>query len=159
MLYLLFRKKKKLIPLTKYTLMQSNIHVTHCNFHGYKITSQLYTINLSQITFLQTIISVGLICLLPAYLVEMSLGYKLSIHIPFLLTLGYVVLFPGLTSFFFWIKGISIIGSNRAGIFLHLMPIFSASMAIMIFEEKFMIFHIIGAAAIITGIILSTIRT
>lgn len=112
--------------------------------------------NLSQITFLQTIISVGLICLIPAYLVEMSLGYKLSIHIPFFLTLGYVVLFPGLTSFFFWIKGISIIGSNRAGIFLHLMPIFSALMAIMIFKEKFMIFHIIGAAAIIIGIILSS---
>jgi len=74
---------------------------------------------------------------------------------PFLLTLGYVVLFPGLASFFFWIKGISIIGSNRSGIFLHLMPIFSTLMAIIIFKEKFMTFHLIGTVFIITGIILS----
>ena len=111
---------------------------------------------LSQISLLQTIISAGLILLLPAYLIEMALGYRLNIHLPFILTLSYVVLFPGLASFFFWIKGISIIGSNRAGIFLHLMPIFSTIMAILIFKEKFMTFHLVGALLIITGIILSS---
>ena len=111
---------------------------------------------LSRIAFLQTIITAGLIFLLPAYFIEIMLGYKLNIHIPFLLTLSYVVLFPGLASFFFWIKGISIIGSNRSGIFLHLMPIFSTLMAIIIFKEKFMNFHLIGAVFIITGIVLST---
>ena len=111
---------------------------------------------LSHIAFLQTIITAGLIFLLPAYFLEIVLGHKLNIHIPFLLTLGYVVLFPGLASFFFWIKGISIIGSNRSGIVLHLMPIFSTLMAIVIFKEKFMNFHLIGAIFIIMGIILST---
>ena len=48
------------------------------------------------------------------------------------------------------------IGSNRAGIFLHIMPIFSTIMAILIFKEKFMFFHLIGAALIITGIVLSS---
>ncbi len=113
---------------------------------------------LSQISLLQTIISAGLILLLPAYLIEMALGYRANIHLPFILTLTYVVLFPGLASFFFWIKGISIIGSNRSGIFLHLMPIFSTIMAMLIFKEKFMTFHLIGAILIITGIILSSKR-
>ena len=111
---------------------------------------------LSQISLLQTIISAGLILLLPAYLIEMALGYRVNIHLPFILTLSYVVLFPGLASFFFWIKGISIIGSNRSGIFLHLMPIFSTVMAILIFNEKFMDFHLIGATLIIAGIVLSS---
>ena len=113
---------------------------------------------LSQISLLQTIISAGLILLLPAYLIEMALGYRVNIHLPFILTLTYVVLFPGLASFFFWIKGISIIGSNRSGVFLHLMPIFSTIMAMLIFKEKFMTFHLIGAILIITGIILSSKR-
>ena len=112
---------------------------------------------LSNISFLQTIITAGLILLLPAYLIEMSLGYKVKINLPFLLTLSYVVLFPGLTSFFFWIKGISIIGSNRSGIILHLMPIFSTLMAILIFGEKFMGYHLLGAVFIIAGILLSSI--
>jgi len=110
---------------------------------------------LSQLSLLQTIISAGLIFLLPTYLIELALGYKASIHLPFVLTLTYVVIFPGLASFIFWIKGISIIGSNRSGIFLHLMPIFSTILAIIIFKEKFMTYHLIGAILIITGIYLS----
>ncbi len=113
---------------------------------------------LSQISLLQVIISSGLILLLPAYLIEMSLGYRASINLPFILTLSYVVIFPGLASFIFWIKGIAIIGSNRSGIFLHLMSIFSTTLAILIFKEKFMFFHLIGASFIIAGIILSSRR-
>ena len=112
--------------------------------------------DLSHISFLQTIITAGLIFLLPAYLIEIALGYRLNIHIPFILTLSYVVLFPGLASFFFWIKGISIVGSNRSAIFLHMMPIFSTLMAILIFKEKFMTYHFIGAMLIIAGIVLSS---
>ena len=111
---------------------------------------------LSQLSLLEVIISAGLILLVPAYLIEMSLGYKLNINLPFVLTLSYVVLFPGLASFICWIKGISIIGSNRSGIFLHLMPIFSTVLAILIFKEKFMNFHLFGAAFIIGGIFLSS---
>ena len=113
-------------------------------------------LELSQLSLLQTIISAGLVFLLPAYLIELALGYKANIHLPFILTLTYVVLFPGLASFIFWIKGISIIGSNRAGIFLHLIPIFSTIFAIIIFKEKFMLYHLIGAMLIISGIILSS---
>ena len=113
-------------------------------------------LELSQLSLLQTIISTGLVFLLPAYLIELALGYKANIHLPFILTITYVVLFPGLASFILWIKGISIIGSNRAGIFLHLIPIFSTIFAIIIFKEKFMLYHLIGAILIISGIILSS---
>ena len=114
---------------------------------------------LSNISLLQTIITAGLILLFPAYIIEMLLDHRVNINLPFILTLSYVVLFPGLASFFFWIKGISIIGSNRSGIFLHLMPIFSTIMAILIFNEKFMGFHLIGAILIVTGIVLSSKKT
>ena len=112
--------------------------------------------DLSQASLLEVIISAGLILLLPAYIIEMSLGFKLNINMPFILTLGYVVLFPGLASFICWIKGIAIIGSNRSGIFLHLMPIFSTALAILIFKENFMNFHLFGAIFIIIGIFLSS---
>ena len=113
-------------------------------------------IELSQASLLEVIISAGLILLLPAYLIEMSLGFNLNINLPFILTLSYVVLFPGLASFICWIKGIALIGSNRSGIFLHLMPIFSTVLAILIFKEQFMKFHLFGALFIIGGIFLSS---
>ena len=85
----------------------------------------------------------------------MYLGNVIVLGMPFILTLTYVVFFPGLASFIFWIKGISIIGANRAGIFLHLMPIIGAVMAMVIFNEKFMFYHILGAIFIVAGITLS----
>ena len=85
----------------------------------------------------------------------MNMGNVNKLGKPFYLTLTYVVLFPGLASFFFWIKGIGIIGANRAGAFLHLMPIFGAIMAIIILKEEFMYYHLVGSIFIIVGISLS----
>ena len=110
---------------------------------------------ISQISLLEVVIICGLIFLAPIYFIEMSMGKLIILEKPFYLTLAYVVIFPGLAAFFFWIKGISIIGANRAGIFLHLMPIFGAIMAMVIFDEKFMYYHFLGAIFIIAGITLS----
>jgi len=113
-------------------------------------------LELSQLSLLQVIISSGLIFLLPIYIIEMNQGRIVTLELSFILTLIYVVLFPGLASFICWIKGIGLIGANRSGIFLHLMPIFSTIMAILIFNEKFMIYHLVGVILIISGIILSS---
>ena len=113
------------------------------------------TYEISQITLLEVVIVTGLIFLIPIYILEMNFGNQIVVGKPFVLTLSYVVLFPGLAAFFFWIKGISIIGANRAGIFLHLMPIMGAVMAMIIFDEKFMFYHVWGAIFIVAGITLS----
>ncbi len=113
------------------------------------------TYEISQIALLEVIIICGLLFLIPVYFIEMSLGNSITIGKPFILTLTYVVLFPGILAFLFWIKGIAIIGPNRAGVFLHLMPIFGALMAMIIFGEKFMFYHFLGAIFIIAGITLS----
>jgi len=113
------------------------------------------TYEISQITLLEVVIITGLLFLIPIYILETKLGSALVLNKPFILTLSYVVIFPGLAAFFFWIKGISIIGANRAGIFLHLMPIFGSLMAIILFDEKFMFYHLLGAIFIVAGITLS----
>ena len=115
-------------------------------------------LEISQITLLQVVIIFGLIFLTPIYIAELSRGNYIVLEMPFFLTLTYVVIFPGLLSFLFWIKGISIIGANRSGIFLHLMPIFGSIFAILIFNEKIMIYHLIGALFIIVGIKISNMK-
>ena len=110
---------------------------------------------ISQLSLLQVVMSFGLIFLIPVYFIEYQLGFRITLEKPFILILSYVVLLPGLASFILWIKGISIIGANRSGVFLHLMPIMSAIMAMIIFNEKFMFYHMLGACFIITGILLS----
>ena len=83
------------------------------------------------------------------------MGYIIRLDKSFILILSYVVLLPGLASFVLWIKGISLIGVNRSGVFLHLMPVLSAIMAMIFFNEKFMFYHVLGAIFILIGIFLS----
>ena len=110
---------------------------------------------ISQLATLEIIIICGFMFLTPIYFIEMFLGNKIVLGLPFIFTLSYVVLFPGIFAFLFWIKGINIIGANRSGVFLHLMTIFGALMAILILGEKFMFYHFLGAIFIIAGITLS----
>ena len=110
---------------------------------------------LSQLTLLEVVISFGFIFLIPIYFIEYQMGYTINPDKNFFMILFYVVLFPGLASFIFWIKGVSLIGANRSGVFLHMMPILSAIMAIIIFDEKFMFYHMLGAIFILIGILLS----
>ncbi len=110
---------------------------------------------MSQITLLNVVIGFGVIILIPFYFIDLKLGNQIKLDIPFLLILTYVIFFPGLISFFFWIKGVGLIGANRSGVYLHLMPILGAIMAMIIFKEKIMFYHFLGAIFIISGIVLS----
>ena len=114
---------------------------------------------LSQLTLLEVVISFGFLFLIPIYFMEYQMGFRIELDINFIMVLSYVVLLPGLASFIFWIKGISLIGANRSGVFLHMMPILSAIMAMIIFNEKFMFYHMLGAIFILTGILLSNRKT
>ena len=110
---------------------------------------------LSQITLLQVVIGFGVIILIPFYFIDINIGNEIKFDMPFFLILTYVIFFPGLISFFLWIKGVGLIGANRAGVYLHLMPILGAIMAMIIFDEKIMFYHFVGAIFIVSGIFLS----
>ena len=110
---------------------------------------------LSQITLLQVVIGFGVIILIPFYFIDINIGNEIKFDMPFFLILTYVIFFPGLISFFLWIKGVGLIGANRAGVYLHLMPILGAIMAMIIFNEKIMFYHFVGAIFIVSGIFLS----
>ncbi len=109
----------------------------------------------SQFTLIQLMVSVGILFLIPQFFYEKSIGLELNINKAFFLILGYVVVFPAIAAYYFWQKGIEIIGPNRSTMFIQLMPLFSAIMAIIIFKEKFELYHFVGAAFILSGIYLS----
>ena len=109
----------------------------------------------SQFTLIQLMVSVGILFLIPQFFYEKSIGLELNLDKNFFLILSYVAIFPAIAAYYFWQKGIEIIGPNRASMFIQLMPLFSAIMAIIIFKEKFEIYHFVGATFILSGIYLS----
>ena len=104
-------------------------------------------------------VSAGLLFLIPQLFYEKSIGLEVNFNKAFFIILFYVVVFPAIAAYYCWQKGVEIIGPNRASMFIQLMPLFSAVMAIIIFREKFELYHFAGAAFIVSGIYLSNIKT
>ena len=109
----------------------------------------------SQFTLIQLMVSAGIFLLIPQFFYEKSIGLEVNFNKAFFLILFYVVVFPAIAAYYFWQKGVEIIGPNRATMFIQLMPLFSAVMAIIIFKEKFELYHFVGASFIVSGIYLS----
>ena len=113
----------------------------------------------SQFSLIQLMVSAGLLFLIPQFFYEKSIGLEVNYNKAFFIILTYVVIFPAIAAYYCWQKGVEIIGPNRATMFIQLMPLFSAVMAIIIFNEKFELYHFTGAAFIVSGIYLSNKKT
>jgi drug/metabolite transporter (DMT)-like permease len=107
------------------------------------------------LTLVHVLCTFGLIFILPQFLYELSHGLTVKLNTNLGLTLIYLALFPSIGSYYCWAGAVAIIGANRAGIFLSLIPFFSTIMAITFFNEKFQFFHLIGSILIILGLFLS----
>ena len=107
------------------------------------------------LTLVHVLCTFGLIFILPQFLYELSQGLTVEFNIDLGYTLIYLALFPSIGSYYCWAGAVAIIGANRAGIFLSLIPFFSTIMAIIFFNEQFHFFHLIGSILIVLGLFLS----
>ena len=113
------------------------------------------TFTLPLLTLVHVLCSFGLIFIFPQFIYEFSQGQKIDLNIDLFYILIFLALFPSIGSYYCWAGAVSIIGANRAGIFLSLIPLFSTIMAIFFYKEQFQFFHLIGAILIILGLFLS----
>ena len=121
----------------------------------YSTLLKRHQFRLSQFALIQLMVSAGVLFLIPQFFYEQINNLEVNFNKAFFAILIYVVLFPAIAAYYCWQKGVEVIGPNRASMFIQLMPLFSAVMAIIIFKEKFELFHFIGAAFIVSGIYLS----
>ena len=124
----------------------------------YSINLKKFPVNLTPITYLFLITAIGLTFILPMYILEISTGKTFSINLPNTLTILYVGTFASVIAFIFWNSAVRKIGANKAGPFVHLMPVFSIIMAIIFLGEKLKTFHIYGMILIFFGIFLTTFK-
>ena len=111
--------------------------------------------DVSLLALVQIICTFGLIFLLPLFFIDIIQDKVVEINSNFFYILFYIALFPSIGSYYCWAGAVAIIGANRAGIFLSLIPLFSTIFAIILFNEKFLFFHLIGSILIILGLFLS----
>ena len=110
------------------------------------------------LAFIATTFWLGSLILVPIYLWETLTVATLELKPTTMLVIGYVIVFPSIVSFLFYNRGVELVGANRAGLFIHLMPVFGSLMAVLFLGEIFCWYHGMGILLIGAGIYLATIR-
>ena len=96
--------------------------------------------------------------LLPFYLWEFSVRGGFALTPATLSALAYYGTIPSIVAYLFWNRGVAQVGPNKAGLFVHLMPVFGAVLSVIFLDEKLYGYHYAGAALIFSGIWLTTRR-
>jgi drug/metabolite transporter (DMT)-like permease len=73
-----------------------------------------------------------------------------------LAAVGYIALFPSVVAYICLTRGVELIGANRSGIFLHMIPLFGALLAMGLLGEPLQVFHVIGFALVLCGVALAS---
>ena len=113
------------------------------------------TFDVSLLSLVHIICTFGLVFLFPLFILDVMEGKTVEVSSNLFYILIYIAIFPSIGSYYCWAGAVSIIGANRAGIFLSLIPLFSTIFAMIFFNEKFLFFHFIGSILIILGLFLS----
>ena len=100
----------------------------------------------------------GLLILTPFYLVELVYAGGFTPTAASVSTILYIALFASVLAFIFWNRAVRTIGANRAGPFIHLMPVFSTILAVLFLGETIHPYHLQGIGLIFTGIAMTTWR-
>jgi drug/metabolite transporter (DMT)-like permease len=98
----------------------------------------------------------GAALLFPFSIWELSTGSRLHYDAVTLMALVYVVIFPSTLAYLFFNRGIALIGPNRAAPFFHLVPVFGSAMAILLLGEQLRLFHLIGYALVLAGVVIAS---
>ena len=128
-------------------------------------TNSIYTAYLRRrpaihwLSFLFCLFAISVVFNLPFALWEHA-GGKSMVVSPFsLAAVGYVAVFPSILAYICFTRGVELIGGVRAGIFLHLIPLFGAALAIGLLGEPLGLYHVAGLGLILAGVWLATSGT
>jgi drug/metabolite transporter (DMT)-like permease len=110
--------------------------------------------NMHPMSFLTVTFGVGCLGLLPFYLWEISAEGPFTLSVGKVGSIGYVALFPSIVAYFCWNRGVAVIGANRTGLFINLIPVFAAALAITFLEESLKSFHLAGMLLILFGFVM-----
>jgi len=99
---------------------------------------------------------IGSVIILPFFVWETLYVRTLQPDTSTVLVVCYVAIFPSILSYLCFNRGVELIGPNRAGTFIHLMPVYGSLMSIAILGEKFFWYHAIGIGLIVSGLYLAS---
>ncbi|MEM8877135.1 MAG: DMT family transporter [Pseudomonadota bacterium] len=139
-------------------LLQLDVNIGDLIMMGGVLAYSIYSVALKRKpqmpwqVFMFCLACAAMITAFPAMLIELSTGAapEMSWKTPALL--AYVVIFPSVLSQIFFVRGVELIGPQRASVFSNLVPVFGSILAVLILGEVFESYHAVGLGLVIGGI-------
>jgi drug/metabolite transporter (DMT)-like permease len=108
------------------------------------------------LSFLFVLFLVSALVVLPFLVWEIASGARMQVTSFTLAAVAYTAIFPSIVAYICLTRGVELIGANRSGIFMHMIPLFGALLAIGLLGEPLRVFHVIGFALILCGVALAS---
>ena len=124
----------------------------------FSVVLRRYPTGLDSLAFLTVQVGIGALFVLPIYLGELLIygGFDLSWKAVGLIS--YLAVFQSLVAYGLWNFGVARLGAGTAGVYINLIPVFTALLAIPLLGESFRWFHGAGMLLIFAGIWLATLQ-
>lgn len=122
----------------------------------YTVLIRLRPSKLPLTPFLFVTTAFGTLFHLPLILVEYPMVGGFELDATALVSLLYLAVFPSLLAYIFWNRAVVHYGPGRTAMFMHLMPVFSAILALIFLDEQLQPYHGAGLICIVVGITLVT---
>ena len=129
-----------------------------CCWALYSANLKRYPKELHPFAYQVAIVISGLIILTPLYAWEVASGKTFTLNLATGVTILYVAIFASILAFIFWNTAVRTVGANKAGPFIHLMPVFSTILAVIFLDERLYSYHGYGILLICVGIVMTTYR-
>lgn len=97
----------------------------------------------------------ALVTSLPLVGIEAALGRFQWPSLTGWAVLSFIILFPSFLAQIFFLRSVELVGPGRAGVFVNLVPIFSALLAVLILGEHFQLYHALALVFVLGGIALA----
>lgn len=111
---------------------------------------------MTALSFAAVIIGMGALMLVPVAVAEYLTGARIAPLTPGAVgALAYVTIFPSILAVLCYNRGVQLIGANRSGPFLHLVPLFGAILAVVFLGERPGWHHAVGAILVVGGVFIA----
>jgi drug/metabolite transporter (DMT)-like permease len=101
-------------------------------------------------------VAAGTLWMLPAFGWQATHGSALPGSVAGWVAVAFIAVFSSAFAHALWVRSVATIGPNRAGVFMHLIPVFGAILAITFLDEEPAAYHAAGAALALCGIVLTS---
>jgi drug/metabolite transporter (DMT)-like permease len=113
---------------------------------------------ITPLSFLLVIFSIGTLFLLPFFLRDAHLGRPIQWNNTLVFSIAYLSIGTSVICFWIWNIAIGKIGAMRTILFGNLIPIFGTIGSVILLHEQFTWVHVLSMATVFSGIILANLR-